>query len=932
MFLCGGRECVGLTKVWLVDALSVLDAATNELESLIDRLDLEATPCTPDLTQLQAPTLIARRDGSPTPKPRSPARRQEALRSMSPSRITSMRPYAQSRGRKPQVEESHVNAAALVAQQITSWPASPDRPKPTPRAGGTVRPGHRRGAASSPSVLAEPLVFKPLQPPKPRPTFLKPRATEPQKAEAADRSQLADSSCEVPQASETFGRRSAFKAPAKLALGPGEPVFRKRSPADTPGTVRRPAPSATRIQEARESDVPGDLHSLMHSRSRRGSLDDTMSLRCSMSDVPPSPGAPPANPLPKPEVSIPPVPSNLVIPGLPTPTLRAFIARPADAGDAASSTGSSSPSDEDTKKSFDFTGELRNLNQSGASRRRSFVEQLESAFMTPTDLDLRYTLGGFLGGSAPTIPPVPAIPAQYAEEKKAEIIAPVVKEQGPVETDVPDTSASWRGSMVSEWESSSQGHDHCVMLPAAPKPATDPHPVGQLNFNFKFGARSPASVQSSPEHTEKKPLTLSDIIPPISYANSLSSRSASFEDDSVLNSIYAQAAPMPTVPDRMRLDSDVSFRPQNRSSAPRGLADDRFASRDQSSGFLSVPTDESLASRSRPASHLSFQGFDSFEQIRRNFEFGPDRPAFYAPVDMSFRGGYGRESVFSLASISSVGDVVHPGVADPFGFNASRRDSTHSDLTMSTTVDDTFAFIKRNQSRQRVDSDASSFYFHAPGPNARMSQIYTRPQRPTSIISPPISRFNRGFNASRRNSAIGELGALAKSYAKFGAAGSRVSFAASIDSTRSDLAAMRFARPGVSDKMFESAGGDYGVPLDSISASPSGSVMSDRFDDRFDQRRWSNLSDLEPTSSSVYSLFEAERAPSAIEESLLKLNGQYPKFQPQSVFEHSGLRVPEVRPYRPVSILTFASEHSAEKEDDTMLSVSAFFPTEMDRD
>ena len=43
-------------------------------------------------------------------------------------------------------------------------------------------------------------------------------------------------------------------------------------------------------------------------------------------------------------------------------------------------------SDDETAKSFDFTGELRALNKSGDSDRTSFVEQLENAFPTPAHL------------------------------------------------------------------------------------------------------------------------------------------------------------------------------------------------------------------------------------------------------------------------------------------------------------------------------------------------------------------------------------------------------------------------------------------------------------------------------------------------------------------------------------------------------------------
>ncbi|KAJ7585441.1 hypothetical protein C8J56DRAFT_1087354 [Mycena floridula] len=48
----------------------------------------------------------------------------------------------------------------------------------------------------------------------------------------------------------------------------------------------------------------------------------------------------------------------------------------------------------DTKKSFDFTGELKKLNESGVSDRRSFVEQLENVFKMPAKIDL-----GLIGGT-----------------------------------------------------------------------------------------------------------------------------------------------------------------------------------------------------------------------------------------------------------------------------------------------------------------------------------------------------------------------------------------------------------------------------------------------------------------------------------------------------------------------------------------------------
>ena len=181
-------------------------------------------------------------------------------------------------------------------------------------------------------------------------------------------------------------------------------------------------------------------------------------------------------------------------------------------------------------------------------------------------------------------------------------------------------------------------------------------------------------------------------------------------------------------------------------------------------------------SASRPASGISFEGFTSFEEVRRGFEFSGDRPGFYPPpvptipsnVDsFSFGSSYSNhsyvpanssynpsaarrttaaphkrhESVFSIASISSYGHVINPGSTDPFDYGAllmpSLRERPVSEdegdadgmslrsVSMSMSVDDTFAFVAEQQRlnggaggrgwrvRQRVESDASSFYFRA---------------------------------------------------------------------------------------------------------------------------------------------------------------------------------------------------------------------------
>src|SRR6188768_499930 len=61
----------------------------------------------------------------------------------------------------------------------------------------------------------------------------------------------------------------------------------------------------------------------------------------------------------------------------------------------------------DSKKSFDFMEESKQLSESDASDYRSFVEQLENAFRTPAEVDFRYNFGCHLRVE---IPPVSSIP------------------------------------------------------------------------------------------------------------------------------------------------------------------------------------------------------------------------------------------------------------------------------------------------------------------------------------------------------------------------------------------------------------------------------------------------------------------------------------------------------------------------------------------
>jgi len=616
----------------------------------------------------------------------------------------------------------------------------------------------------------------------------------------------------------------------------------------------------------------------------------------------------------------------------------------------------------DTKSSFDFTGEIQKLNESGGSDRRSFVEQLENAFRTPAKLDLRYDFGGSNNGmlsvEVPPLPPLPPLPKAAAADTSSSTI----------QTDMSNTShsaPSGSSSQTSEMDSfpvsrlldvkeptllpgsdslgSNSDTDDLMLVDDSDSaelsresiniaPASRPSD-GQLNKAFKFGGMSKAS--SSPETTEIKkkesqPMTLSDIIPPPSHVRSVSNASSVSVGESVINSIIAQAAEMPSVRPRPRVNSDSSVQMPN-----------VFTSLSSASGPSSMGGMQIQYRHSRHESGLSFTGFDSFDEVRRGFEFHDYRPAFYPPpVTNNRRSAHNRqESTFSFASISSYGHVLNPGVPDPFdyGLPSLRERPSSEDMTtsmsMSQSIDDTFSFIHRAP-RRRVESDASSFYFDPQPQSQSFIRGHGRNESNMSVVSgPPVSLYNRSFAAHRRNDSSSSVSSMAHSYAMHGASGGRAAWArhrqdASVDSTNSGFSfAMRIGRPGLGDKMFETAG----VPLTSISASPTDSAIDIDIESRMsDSRMGRTMMTMTENPSSFDSIMDTDqdqRTSIEIEDSLFDKTGNRSSVSSESVFGYDFSRFPEgglVPPgnFRPISSFSISSVHSPAQEDDTMISVS----------
>ena len=356
-------------------------------------------------------------------------------------------------------------------------------------------------------------------------------------------------------------------------------------------------PDAPLDVDDEDSDVPGELREILkeHENELRHerSMVEIPVFRASLTDHSDYPEKTTMDPSPSPFPS--PAPSSHSL-SLPSPT---------------------TTSEDDTKQSFDFTGELRKLNESGASDRRSFVEQLENAFRTPARVDLRY------GFEVP--PPLPEMPLGMMKLGGAFELSGGTSRDGEafddgvsriVDVQLPSwSSASAEVTNPNEAHLDTNTDSDSLQLGALGQSRSKSRLVdvqepsgllsastsssnsssstrpseGELDRSFRFGGLPKAS-EAQQEKKEKAPereLTLSDIIPPPAHARSISlasgaldssvSRhgqyhqttasdpsadldSAALEDDSVLKSIYAKILEglPPAVPRPKRIDPGVA--------------------------------------------------------------------------------------------------------------------------------------------------------------------------------------------------------------------------------------------------------------------------------------------------------------------------------------------------------------------------------------
>ena len=288
--------------------MSILDAATDDLASLINRLDLEATPCTPDVSPFasarrsltnrestatfESPLTRAKRFKSTTG---SPLRADLLNRASTTSSVASLRPYAERKNKSPrsdppqtEVKKPQSGNEHLVGQHIfpwedLNWNVSPIKKVKAPSP--SARPTHKR-TSSPPMPFDPPPVFQPLHPPKNR-VASNPKSTKnsPETKATELRPTTPPVEHQPPQVpTSTFGRRPNKISRNGPALAPvfGRSHSRNKSSLDSSRLFGIPMLSETKVElglrgtmgstslsdvdpEDPDSDIPQELQFMLTS-------------------------------------------------------------------------------------------------------------------------------------------------------------------------------------------------------------------------------------------------------------------------------------------------------------------------------------------------------------------------------------------------------------------------------------------------------------------------------------------------------------------------------------------------------------------------------------------------------------------------------------------------------------------------------------------
>jgi serine/arginine repetitive matrix protein 2 len=323
---------------------------------------------------------------------------------------------------------------------------------------------------------------------------------------------------------------------------------------------------------------------------------------------------------------------------------------------------------------------------------------------------------------------------------------------------------------------------------------------------------------------------------------------------------------------------------------------------------------------------------DPFGYKRGNVSSPPPLPLPVAPSP----GHAHSDSLASIPSISSLGRIINPGTRNPFGYapstqEHSRNVSEVSEFSLSAYVEssgtgDGRPGEGRPKNRKSTGSDRSTFYFRSkpppmplPFPPALRNHQHNESSFSNSSIAPPVSLDHSSFRRHHRNRLSNDSGSsIAHAYGVYGANGGRALWAKhqsepSIDSVSSDFSGARLGRPGLGDKMLESAAVYRGAPLTSIMASPSASEAGSA--EHGHARHSSFDSARDPSDSD--SLFEApHKASSVSSDSVFGADEPKPTSEALLFGKNAGNRR-----IRPLSVFSVASATSSTKDDDTMISL-----------
>ncbi|KDQ08028.1 hypothetical protein BOTBODRAFT_585669 [Botryobasidium botryosum FD-172 SS1] len=867
-------------------AISIVSAATTELCDLINRLDLQATP--------EAPSPGSRRwlHGDSPEVPALPHRQADMFASVGSSQFTKL-PLSTS----------------ITAPLTSLPPVPPAAPKPEV----SFNPPPRSHKIREPSITSlRPYAIAANRRPTYRPHSSASSLTGSDPSFVSAESPLKGLTMRAAKhkaalAAAAQKRKEIEEAANKLSMASANGHDSVGSRSLAPGARRGLGMSGTMgaedtcdmepLSDDQDSDIPDELQVILSTQSETTSMHsmDTFThdgsprgLRTNLPRLPLARADRSASTL-RPKFRMAP-------PRLDDPTDDADVDESSDEDEDQRR----SCEDDTGKRSFDFTGELNQLNKAGV--RTSFVEQLENAFKTPLRVAEAITPLSFVG-----LPQkLPSLPKKLASAK---------------------------------WEESLDAGNEDIAITMKPS-------YGQINRAFKFGGVPPAtsSVNIVPN-------------PPAQEVSPMSNLGATMVELAKLNRSLAQASTS-DVDSKSAMSAKELPEQERPLSPPSSISahtrESSLSSEFDESVFAIANADLSLLHPSAPDAHPlnstqaapsipsappsvcgSFQpGVESGRHVRiADVNGGPSNPLGFqdssygsaargsAPPSIPLppvpttAGQRRPESYVSVASMSSVGRVINPGMSDPFGYalddsvvEYSRAPDSHTgngirpgDMSLTLLAE------RRRRNRMSVESDKSSFYFTSIAPPGRRRSH----RRNDSVMSgssfvPPISFRNSYYARGHRRTPSGESGNSLN--------GARPAWlmhrpGQSTDSIMSSFSGHQLGRPGLGDKMLESAI-EYGMPLSAIQASPAGSDADPSAGPRL--RRSASLDSIMDHRDSLGSIFGPGRCASAESDSLFE--SEEPPKHLQSLFP------PTTNRRRPDSMLSTFSMGSI-GEEDTMISM-----------